>query len=93
MSTKFKVQIKSVFTEISEVVFKMNNINDIKQYVVKFMESKNIDPGDKTNIINNINACTKPIMAHRYICNSLLRYEGLSLNKYESEKKEVKESE
>jgi len=90
--SKFKVQIKSIFEQISQDVFKMNNINDIKQYVIEFVNGKNIDDKDKQGIIKNISECRNVMAAQRYICNALLKFEGLSVNKYSTDKtEEIKE--
>lgn len=91
--SKFKVQIKSIFEQISQDVFKMNNINDIKTYVVNFVNTKQIEDRDKQGIIKNINECRNVMAAHRYICNALLKFEGLSVNDYKTEKTEIIESE
>lgn len=91
--SKFKVQIKSIFEQISQQVFNMNNINDIKKYVVDFVNTKQIDDNDKQGIIKNINECKNVMAAQRYICNALLKYEGLSVNDYKTEKTEIVESE
>lgn len=87
--SKFKVQIKSILEQISQNVFAMNNINDIKQHVITFVGDKGIDDNDKQSIIKNINECKNAAAAHRYICNALLKFEGLSVNKYVTEKTEV----
>lgn len=88
--SKFKVQIKSILEQISHDVFKMNNINDIKQHVINFVNSKGIDDNDKQGIIRNIGECKNVTAAHRYICNALLKFEGLSVNDYKTEQVEMK---
>ena len=50
---KTKVQIKSIFEQISEQVFTMTNLNEVKTYVVDFVSSKNINEVDKRNIIGD----------------------------------------
>lgn len=86
--SKFKVQIKSIFEQISQQVFNMNNVNDIKAYVIEFVNNKQIEDRDKQSIIKNINECKNVAAIHRYICNSLLKFEGLSVNSYDK-KEEV----
>lgn len=83
-----KVFVKSILQEITTVVFTMNNIGDIQVYVVNFVNERKIDDVDKKGIIQNINACKSVLAAHRYLCNALLKFEGLSVNGYD--KKEVK---
>lgn len=82
--SKFKVNIKSIFEEISQEVFKMNSITDIQKYVTEFVNTKNIESKDKQSILTNIMNCQNVKRAQTYICNSLLRFEGLSVNKYDS---------
>lgn len=83
--SKFKVQIKSIFEQISQDVFTMNDINVIKQHVIDFVNTKNIEGKDKQGIIKNISECKNVMAAQRYICNALLKFEGLSVNNYKTE--------
>ena len=76
---KAKVQIKSIFEQIAEKVFVMNNINEIKSFVKSFVEGKNINNVDKNIILMNVEKCKNVTMVQRYICNSLLKYEGMSV--------------
>lgn len=74
-----KVQIKSIFEQIAEKVFTMNNTNEIKTFVIEFVESKDINTVDKNTILENVSKCKNVTALHRYICNSLLQYEGMSV--------------
>jgi hypothetical protein len=76
---KAKVQIKSIFEQIAEQVFVMRNINDIKTFIKSFVEGKNINNVDKNIILNNVDKCKNVTAVQRYICNSLLKYEGMSV--------------
>jgi hypothetical protein len=76
-----KVQIKSIFEQIASEVFNMKDVNKAKQFVTEFVNNKKIKDEDKTVIINNVNNCKYLYQIQSYICNSLLRYEGMSLNK------------
>ncbi len=76
-----KVQIKSIFEQIASEVFNMKDVNKAKQFVTDFVNEKKIKDEDKTVIINNVNNCKSISRIQTYICNSLLRYEGMSLNK------------
>jgi hypothetical protein len=76
-----KVQIKSIFDQIASEVFNMKDVNKAKQFVTDFVNDKKIKDEDKTVIINNVNKCKYLYQIQSYICNSLLRYEGMSLNK------------
>ena len=76
-----KIQIKSIFEQIASEVFNMKDVNKAKQFVTDFVNDKKIKDEDKTVIINNVNNCKSISRIQTYICNSLLRYEGMSLNK------------
>jgi hypothetical protein len=76
-----KVQIKSIFEQIASEVFNMKDVNKAKQFVTEFVNDKKIKDEDKTVIIDNVNNCKSISRIQSYICNSLLRYEGMSLNK------------
>ena len=69
--------IKSVFEQIASHVFTITDIKTAKQFTIEFIESKQINDSDKKSIVtalNNINSITS---YHKYICNALLKYEGL----------------
>jgi hypothetical protein len=76
-----KVQIKSIFEQIASEVFNMKDVNTAKQFVTDFVTNKKIKDEDKKVIIDNVNNCKSISRIQTYICNSLLRYEGMSLNK------------
>ncbi len=76
---KAKVQIKSIFEQIAEQVFVMRNINEIKIFIKSFVEEKNINNIDKNTILTNVDKCKNVQAVQRYICNSLLKYEGMSV--------------
>ena len=77
---KTKVQIKSVFEQIAGKVFTMTNTSETKNYIIEFISSKGIDGTDKQGIINKVNACKNVNELQRYVCNSLLMYEGMGVN-------------
>jgi hypothetical protein len=80
-----KVQIKSIFEQISEQVFVMTNVNEAKAFITDFVNNKDINEHDKIQILNNIQPIKNIIKLQTYICNSLLKYEGMgvSINKPE----------
>jgi len=77
---KAKVQIKSVFEQIAGKVFTMTNVTQAKEYITEFITSKGIDGTDKQTIVNNVNKCTSIAQLQRYVCNSLLMYEGMGIS-------------
>ena len=76
---KAKVQIKSIFEQIATQVFVMRNLNEAKLFIKTFVEEKNINNIDKNIILSNIDKCKNIQAVQRYICNSLLKYEGMSV--------------
>lgn len=76
-----KVQIKSIFEQISERVFTMTNLVEAQNFIIDFVRSKDIKQEDKdTIVINTINSRNLTRL-QTYICNSLLKYEGMSVGK------------
>jgi len=78
-----KYQIKSIFEQISEKIFVMQNLNEAKTFIIEFVETKQINDKDKKNILLEVNNAQTLYKLQKYICNSLLKYEGLSVNKKE----------
>jgi hypothetical protein len=76
-----KFEIKSVFEQIANQIFTMKNVNKAKEFIVEFISSKGINDRDKKVIINNIEGIKNMMKLQMYICNSLLKYEGMSVNK------------
>ena len=74
-----KVKIKSIFEQIAEQVFKMTDATKAKTFIVDFVNEKNINDDDKRTILNNIENLKSIAQIQRYICNSLLQYEGLGV--------------
>lgn len=72
--------IKSIFEQIAEKVFDMTDPVQAKHFIIEFVSEKNINEKDKKLIINNVNECKSMYKIQNYICNSLLKYEGMSLN-------------
>jgi hypothetical protein len=74
-----KVQIKSVLEEIAPQVFQVRNLDEAKGIILNFIETKNIKDTDKKIIVNNISQFKNINAVHRYIANSLLKYEGMGI--------------
>jgi hypothetical protein len=75
-----KFPIKSVFEQIAKEVFVLNNVSTAKETINSFLSEKKINEIDKKTILFNVNKCTNMYHLNRYICNSLLKFEGLSVN-------------
>lgn len=75
-----KYPIKSIFEQISERVFDIKKLDEAKTFIVDFVSNKDINEKDKKSIIETVNNCKYLHQIQRYICNSLLKYEGLGMN-------------
>jgi hypothetical protein len=75
------MKIKSIFEQIAEQIFQMRDVEQMKAFVREFVESKKIKDEDKQRILQNIEGIKTPTKFHQYICNSLLMYEGMGMNK------------
>ena len=74
-----KVQIKSVLTQVSEVVFKAKTLDEAKKAVTEFMLGKDINEKDKASIMKETANAKNLYKLQQYICNALLKYEGLGI--------------
>lgn len=83
-----KVQIKSIFEQISEIVFNTADLATAKQHTVEFVSSKNINDKDKQAILFNINECKTIQRFQIYVANALLKYEGLGADRMAKEYKQ-----
>jgi hypothetical protein len=75
-----KFQIKSMFEQIATQVFTMKDVNAAKTFINEFVNDKDINDIDKKVILNNIKDIKHINKLQTYICNSLLKYEGMSVN-------------
>jgi hypothetical protein len=80
------VKIKSVLEECTEVLFTINDLKQAKEYVIDFVNNRGIKDADKINIVRGTNESKSLIRLQTYVCNALLKYEGLSVNKPTTDK-------
>lgn len=74
------MNIKSIFEQISEQVFVMRDLNEAKTFVNNFVQEKGINDKDKNAIVKAVNECKTLARLQTYICNSLLKYEGMGVS-------------
>lgn len=86
---KAKVQIKSIFEQISSKVFLMTNLAEAKIFVTEFINSKDINEHDKFYILQEINNAKSLVHFQTYLCNALLKYEGMGINQINKTAKEA----
>jgi len=77
--------LKSIFSQISEQIFAMKSLDEAKVFVAKFVEEKNINEKDKQSILYEVNNTKSLIKFQTYICNALLKFEGLGMNQINKE--------
>ena len=75
------MKIKSIFEQISTEVFQMNNLDEMKRFTIDFVENKKIKDEDRKRIVVAVVQLKSVSAFHRYLCNSILKYEGMSLSK------------
>ena len=86
---KTKVPIKSIFEQISSKVFLMTNLAEAKTFVTEFVNSKDINEHDKFYILQEVNNAKSLVRFQTYICNALLKYEGMGMNQINKTAKEA----
>ncbi len=82
-----KVQIRSIFEQISEIVFNTADLTTARQSTIAFVQSKSINDKDKQSILKAINECKTITNFQMYVANALLKYEGLGSDRMNKEYK------
>lgn len=77
---KSNPHLKSIFEQISEKLFVMKNLDEAKMFVTEFVEGKDINEKDKQSILREVKNTKSLIRFQNYICNALLKFEGLGVN-------------
>jgi len=86
---KAKVSIKSIFEQIATQVFLMTDLAKVKVFVTEFVNSKDINEHDKYYILQEVNNTKSLVKFQAYICNALLKYEGMGMNQINKTAKEA----
>ena len=80
---KTSYNFKSVLEQIISDVYKMTDVNEAKNFIENFLEEKKIDNVTKSQMLQNISEIKSMLKLQFYMTNSLLRFEGMSVNKYD----------
>jgi hypothetical protein len=80
---KTSYNFKSVLEQIISDVYKMTDVNEAKNFIENFLEEKKIDDVTKKQMLQNISEIKSMLKLQFYMTNSLLRFEGMSVNKYD----------
>ena len=73
------VQIHSTLEQISASIFQCKNVEEGKQELIEYIQGKGIKEMDKKKMIWDISQIKSVYKLQYYVCNSLLKYEGLSV--------------
>ena len=84
-----KHPIKSILEQISSQVFVMKNLDEAKDFVKDFVKDKNINEQDKISILRETENAKSLIKFQTYLCNALLKYEGMGMNQFNKTAKEA----
>ena len=74
-----KFKIESILAEVSEQVFTCTNLKDGKDIIISLLERKNINEADKKVMLYTLSNIKSLSKLQTYVCNSLLKYEGLGV--------------
>lgn len=75
-----KAQLRSVLEEISTEVFSAKTLPLAQEVVKAHLGRHSINDSDKRAILQNVESCKNLLALQKYLCNSLLKFEGLSVN-------------
>jgi hypothetical protein len=81
--------LKSVLEQIADQIFTMKDVNQAKKFITTFVSDKGINEKDKLNILESVGKCKNLYLVQMYICNSLLKYEGLGMNNFNKTSKQA----
>jgi hypothetical protein len=74
------VKIKSIFEAIALEVFAAKSLTVVQQSIKEYVESKDIKEVDKKQILREVSQSKSLIKLQTYVCNSLLKYEGMGVS-------------
>jgi hypothetical protein len=74
------VKIKSIFEAIALDVFAAKSLTVVQQSIKEYVESKDIKEVDKKQILREVSQSKSLIKLQTYVCNSLLKYEGMGVS-------------
>jgi hypothetical protein len=81
--------LKSVLEQIADQIFTMKDVNQAKKFITTFVSDKGINEKDKQNILESVGKCKNLYLVQMYVCNSLLKYEGLGMNNFNKTSKQA----
>lgn len=73
------INITSTLEKIATQVFKAETLDDAKRIFTEHVADTKINEADKMKMMRDVNVLTNLNSVHRYLANSLLKYEGLGV--------------
>ena len=83
------VHIKSILEQISSEVFVMRDLGQAKLFISEFVVNKGINEKDKQSILSATSECKTMVKLQMYLCNALLKYEGMGVAQLNKTAKQV----
>jgi hypothetical protein len=83
--------IKSILEKVCQQVWQETNLEVARKTVIDFINDRKIKEEDKKRMVLTVNEITSKAKLDRYIANSLLQFEGMSVVKTFSKKEKEKE--
>lgn len=72
----------STLTQVAEKVFQATNLKQAQDIITSHIGNTRINGEDKNAIMTNAMSAKSLVRLQTYMCNSLLKFEGLGINKY-----------
>lgn len=70
----------SALEKISQEVFQVKSLQEGQSIMKNFLNESKIKDSDKQSMIRNVEACKNLPALQRFLCNALLKFEGMSTN-------------
>lgn len=83
------VHIKSILEQISSEVFVMRDLSQAKLFISEFVVNKSINEKDKQSILSATSECKTMVKLQMYLCNALLKYEGMGVAQLNKTAKQI----
>lgn len=83
------VHIKSILEQISSEVFVMRDLSQAKLFISEFVVNKGINEKDKQSILSATSECKTMVKLQMYLCNALLKYEGMGVAQLNKTAKQI----
>lgn len=76
------MKYNSTLTQVAERVFQATTLKQAQTILTSHIGDTRIKEQDKNTILKNAMSAKSLVRLQTYMCNSLLKFEGLGINKY-----------